>query len=66
MSDGRGKFFYLYLVGGTVALALLVYSIIATFPEVSYGGALFYIVPTLLLYYMAYKTYHVRKDGELM
>jgi hypothetical protein len=61
-----GKFFYLYLVGGTVALALLVYSIIAAYPEVNSSGALFYVVPTLLLYYMAYKTWHVKNDSELM
>ncbi|MDB5128956.1 hypothetical protein [Mucilaginibacter sp.] len=61
-----GKFFYLYLVGGTVALALLVYSIIAAYPEVNSSGAFFYVVPTLLLYYMAYKTWHVKNDSELM
>lgn len=61
-----GKFFYLYTVGGTVALALLIYSIIIAYPDVNHNGALFYIIPTLGLYYMAYKTYHVKKDGELM
>lgn len=61
-----GKFFYLYLIGGTVALALLVYSIIAAYPDFKGSGALFYVLPTLLLYYMAYKTWHVKNDGELM
>ncbi|MCO5936357.1 MULTISPECIES: hypothetical protein [Mucilaginibacter] len=61
-----GKFFYLYLIGGTVALALLVYSIIAAYPDFNRGGAFFYVIPTLLLYYMAYKTWHVKNDGELM
>ncbi|RYU91282.1 hypothetical protein EWM62_04905 [Mucilaginibacter terrigena] len=61
-----GKFFYLYLVGGTVALALLVYSIISAYPDYNRSGALFYVIPTLLLYYMAYKTWHVKNDGELM
>jgi hypothetical protein len=61
-----GKFFYLYLVGGTVALALLVYSIIAAYPEVNGSGAFFYVIPTLALYYMAYKTWHVKNDSELM
>lgn len=61
-----GKFFYLYFVGGTVALALLVYEIIASYPHVKSQGALFYTVPTLLLYYMAYKTWHVKNDSELM
>lgn len=61
-----GKFFYLYFIGGTVALALLVYEIIAAYPNINGRGAFFYAIPTLLLYYMAYKTYHVKKDGELM
>jgi hypothetical protein len=61
-----GKFFYLYLIGGTVALLLLLYSIISAWPAVNRSGALFYVIPTLALYYMAYKTYHVKKDGELM
>ncbi|PAW94759.1 hypothetical protein CKK33_15150 [Mucilaginibacter sp. MD40] len=66
MSSGRGKFFYLYLIGGTVALILLLYSLTTAYPNINHGGALFYIIPTLALYYMAYKTYHVKKDGELM
>jgi hypothetical protein len=61
-----GKFFYLYLIGGIVALLLLIYQIIVSYPVVKWNGALFYVVPTLLLFYMAYKTYHVKKDGELM
>jgi len=61
-----GKFFFLYLIGGTVALALLMYAIFTSYPNVNRSGALFYIIPTLALYYMAYKTYHVNKDGELM
>jgi hypothetical protein len=61
-----GKFFFLYLIGGTVALALLMYAIFTSYPDVNRSGALFYIIPTLALYYMAYKTYHVKKDGELM
>lgn len=61
-----GKFFYLYLIGGTVALALLIYNIIAAYPAVNTSGALFYVIPTVLLYYMAYKTWHVKNDGELM
>jgi hypothetical protein len=60
------KFFYLYLTGGIVALILLIYQLIVTYPDIKYGGALFYIIPTVLLFYMANKTYHVKKDKELM
>lgn len=61
-----GKFFYLYFIGGTVALALLVYELIVAYPNINAQGALFYALPTILLYYMAYKTWHVKNDSELM
>ncbi len=61
-----GKFFYLYLVAAFVALALLIYEVVITYPDVRRNGALFYIIPTLLLFYMAYKTWHVKNDNELM
>ena len=61
-----GKFFYLYLVGGTVALLLLLYGLITAYPNINGSGAFFYVIPTVLLYYMAYKTWHVKNDGELM
>jgi len=60
------KFFYVYLIGGTVALILLIYRIITTYPNISGGGLLFDIIPAVLLYYLAYKTYHEKNDQELM
>ncbi len=60
------KFFYLYLIGAIVALALLIYQLVDTYPNIKYSGALFYIIPTVLLFYMANKAYHVKKDKELM
>lgn len=60
------KFFYLYFVGGTLALILEVYQLVANYPNVNFATVLLYLIPALLLYYMAYKVYHVKKDGELM
>ncbi|WP_345947774.1 hypothetical protein ABDD95_13045 [Mucilaginibacter sp. PAMB04274] len=60
------KFFYLYLIGGTVALVLVVYQLISTYPAIKFTAALIYLIPVLILYYMAYKAYHVKKDNELM
>ncbi|WP_143822175.1 hypothetical protein [Mucilaginibacter pedocola] len=60
------KFFYLYLIGGIVALALLVYQLIVTYPDVRYNGVLVYATATGVLFYMANKAYHVKKDKELM
>ncbi|RFZ81123.1 hypothetical protein DYU05_20400 [Mucilaginibacter terrenus] len=61
-----GKFFYLYLIGGFAALALLIYELITASGDVNGRGVLFYIIPTILLFYMAYKTWHVKNDQELM
>jgi hypothetical protein len=60
------KFFYLYLAGGTLAVALLIYDVITTYPKLQTGSLVFDIGPAILLYYLAYKSYHEKKDGELM
>jgi len=60
------KFRNLYLIGGTVALVLLIVQVIMTYPYMNAQGILLNTLPALLLYYLAYKTYHVHKDGELM
>ena len=64
--DMYGKFFYLYIVGGTVALILLIYQVAVTYPDVSTAGILFNILPILVLYYLAFKVYHEKKDSDLM
>jgi hypothetical protein len=60
------KFFYAYLVGATVALLLASYRLLMVYHEVSIGEALLYFIPAALLYYMAYKVYHIKNDSELM
>jgi hypothetical protein len=60
------KFFYLYLIGGTVALLLLVYQIIAYYPEIRFAGVFFNVIPVLLLYYLAYKVRREKEDKDLM
>lgn len=60
------KFFYAYLIGATVALLLAAYRLMVIYNEVSVGAALLYFIPAILLYYMAYKVYHVKNDRELM
>lgn len=60
------KFFYLYLLGGTVALILVIYQLVTAQQPVSAVTVLLYLIPALLLYYMSYKVYHVKKDNELM
>jgi hypothetical protein len=57
------KFFYLYLAGGTLALAFLVYQV------VSNRGAIRIAADAILMvafYYLAFKVYHEKKDHDMM
>lgn len=61
------KFLYIYLIFGTVALLLFIYQIctahINGFNFWNMAGDLFMVAA---LYYLAFKTYHEKKDKELM
>ena len=59
------KFFYLYLVGGTIALILLIYQLIA-YPAVNRLDIILNAIPVLLLYYIAYKVRREKEDKDLM
>ena len=60
------KFFYLYLAGGSVAMLLLIYQLMAYYPAINDVALLFNIIPVLLLYYMAYKVRREKEDKDLM
>lgn len=61
------KFFYLYLAGGLLAIGLLVYDIIHTYPKVIATSDIFFdAVPAILLFYLAYKTRREKVDKDLM
>ncbi len=60
------KFFYAYLIGALVALVLAVYQLIVTTPKVSAPVGFLYLVPAIILSYLAYKVYHEKNDSELM
>ncbi|GAB3926707.1 hypothetical protein [Mucilaginibacter myungsuensis] len=63
----NSKFFYLYLVGGTLALVLLFCEVYmphkAALNNLSSFGYMFAVV---LLFFLAFKTYHKKEDSELM
>lgn len=63
----NNKFYYVYLIAGSVALILLIYQLAtqhkAGIDIWNLGG---YIFLTVILYYLAYKTYHEKKDKEMM
>ncbi len=60
------KFFYLYLIGGAIAVGLLIYDLMRTWPKTTISDLILDILPAILLFYLAYKTYHEKNDQELM
>lgn len=60
------KFIYVYFIGGALALGLLIYDIITTWPHPDYGSVCIDAVCSLLFLYLSYKAYHEKKDSELM
>ena len=60
------KFRILYIIIGALLLVSLIVEVIITYPEVSPKGVLLNALPALLFFYLAYKTYHEKKDNELM
>lgn len=60
------KFIYLYLVGGAIALGLLIYDVATTWPNLNYSSLALDILPAILFFYLSYKAYHEKKDSELM
>jgi len=61
------RFYYLYLIAGTIALIILLYQLFSphatTISIWNLSGDIFLIV---VLYYLAFKTYHEKKDKEMM
>jgi hypothetical protein len=60
------KFLILYLIAGTLALILVIYQVVTTYPTLNDGRIALNSVISLFFYYLSYKTYHEKKDKELM
>ena len=60
------KFFYLYLIGGSVFLLLFAYQLIAYYPSFNELGVILNVVIVLLLFYMAYKVRREKEDKDMM
>ncbi|HEY5325460.1 MAG TPA: hypothetical protein VIJ27_00530 [Mucilaginibacter sp.] len=60
------KFLILYLIAASLALVLVVYQVINTYPNLNIGRLALNSIISLFFYYLAYKTYHEKKDKELM
>lgn len=60
------KFLVLYIIAGTLALGLVIYQAITTYPALNYNRLGLNVIMSVFFYYLAYKTYHEKKDSELM
>jgi hypothetical protein len=63
----NNRFYYLYLIAGSIALIFLLYQLFTRHANAinwwNLSGDIFLVV---VLYYLAYKTYHEKKDKEMM
>lgn len=60
------KFKTLYIIAGSLALGLAVYQVFTDKPSINVPRMALNLVMSLFFYYLAYKTYHEKKDKELM
>ena len=60
------KYLIIYLIAGTLSIILVTYQIINTYPVLNYARIALNVIIGLFFYYLAYKTYHEKKDQELM
>jgi hypothetical protein len=60
------KYFVLYLIAATLALVWVVYQVYTTYPYLNTGKLIVYLIIAAFFYYLAFKTYHEKKDKELM
>lgn len=62
----NSKYLVLYLIAGTLALILIIYQTVSAYPSLNIGRTALNAVMCLFFFYLAYKTYHEKKDDELM
>lgn len=60
------KFKVLYIIAGCLALLLAVYQLFTDKPSIDIPRIILNVVMSLVFFYLAYKTYHEKKDKELM
>jgi len=63
----KNKFFYVYLIAGTFSLILFLYQIFTQHSaNINLWNLAGDIILVVILYYLAFKTYHEKKDKEMM
>jgi hypothetical protein len=60
------KYLVLYLIAGILALGLVIYQAVTTYPALNYPRLVLNTIISIFFFYLSYKTYHEKKDGELM
>jgi len=60
------KFKILYIIAGSLALLLIIYQLFFAPKPLNIRLLILNIFMSLFFYYLAYKTYHEKKDKELM
>ncbi|MCR8561338.1 hypothetical protein KXD93_27035 [Mucilaginibacter sp. BJC16-A38] len=60
------KYRILYLIAGILALGLVIYQAVTTYPALNYPRLGLNTIISIFFFYLSYKTYHEKKDGELM
>jgi threonine/homoserine/homoserine lactone efflux protein len=60
------KFFYIYLVGGTICLGLFIYQLTHVSADFRTFSILLEIIPAIYLYYLAYKVRREKQDKDMM
>jgi hypothetical protein len=57
------KLFFLYLIGGTIAVTILLYNLTVDYPVEDVPSIIECVIPIILLYFLAYKSFNA-KDGQ--
>jgi len=61
------QFVYLYLIGGLIAIGVLIFDLVnITAAKMTVTQWVIDVGPIILFLYLCYKTYHEKKDKELM
>ena len=58
------KYRAVYLLGGVIGLLVLAYVTYVTYPFINAGYTLFITVPSMVFFYLAYKTYPVEVKAQ--
>ena len=62
----RFKPYYLYLAGGTIALAIVAYEFVVYFAAITLTEMFLSALPVFIFYYLAFRSYHETEDHDLM